>query len=226
MELFADLPRVLKPTPKDRRALAPFDHLWANHHRVIYADPALAFALWSEAGEAKSPQAKYRCETPEEVASLPVADLAYDDAVLFMWSTWPMLAAGHAHMIARRWGFEPKTGGSWAKLSSTGQRIAFGPGYIVRSADEPFLICTRGEPKLKDACRATRNLILDPDFPFKSEWAVSAAVREHSRKPDLVIGMIEAMFDGPYVELNARTRRDGWDCWGDEADKFPPAVPA
>lgn len=221
--LFAELPRTLKPTPRERRALHPFQDLWARHYRLIYADPALAFELRSEKGEAKSPQARYRCETPEEVASLPVGDLAFDDSVLFMWTTWPMLAAGHAHRIVEAWGFQAKTGGSWCKLSKTGTRLAFGPGYIVRSADEPFLIATRGEPVFKDGegTRSVRNLIVDlDDFPFRSDWAISAPVREHSRKPDQTIGLIETLFDGPYVELNARTRRAGWDSWGDQVGMF------
>ncbi|MDR7574352.1 MAG: MT-A70 family methyltransferase [Armatimonadota bacterium] len=41
-------------------------------------------------------------------------------------------------------------------------------------------------------------------------------VTEHSRKPDVVYQLIEAMYDGPYAELFARRRRPGWEVWGDE----------
>jgi N6-adenosine-specific RNA methylase IME4 len=44
--------------------------------------------------------------------------------------------------------------------------------------------------------------------------------REHSRKPDCIHERIERLVAGPYVELFARQRRPGWDCWGNEVDKF------
>ena len=44
--------------------------------------------------------------------------------------------------------------------------------------------------------------------------------REHSRKPDEAYERIEALCDGPYLELFARTRRPGWDGWGNQSDGF------
>lgn len=41
--------------------------------------------------------------------------------------------------------------------------------------------------------------------------------REHSRKPDYAYEMLEDMFkDSEKIELFARRKRDGWDCWGNE----------
>jgi N6-adenosine-specific RNA methylase IME4 len=60
--------------------------------------------------------------------------------------------------------------------------------------------------------RGVRQLIVEP-------------LREHSRKPDRVRADIEAMFDGPYVELFARSQRPGWDSWGNETQKFEEAAP-
>ena len=31
---------------------------------------------------------------------------------------------------------------------------------------------------------------------------------------------VERLYDGPYLELFARSRRDGWDGWGDQAGMF------
>ena len=42
--------------------------------------------------------------------------------------------------------------------------------------------------------------------------------REHSRKPDEIISIIEACSPGPYIELFARGDREGWDMWGNQAD--------
>ena len=41
--------------------------------------------------------------------------------------------------------------------------------------------------------------------------------REHSRKPDEFISLIESCSPGPFLELFARGDRDGWDMWGNQA---------
>ena len=38
--------------------------------------------------------------------------------------------------------------------------------------------------------------------------------REHSRKPDEAYERIEALCEGPYLEIFARARRPGWDALG------------
>jgi len=48
--------------------------------------------------------------------------------------------------------------------------------------------------------------------------------REHSRKPEGIHSRIERLVCGPYVELFARERRVGWDCWGNETEKFAEAA--
>ncbi|MGC2202390.1 MAG: MT-A70 family methyltransferase, partial [Stellaceae bacterium] len=42
--------------------------------------------------------------------------------------------------------------------------------------------------------------------------------REHSRKPDEAYERIEALCEGPYLEMFARFQRPGWDFWGVEAN--------
>ena len=44
--------------------------------------------------------------------------------------------------------------------------------------------------------------------------------REHSRKPDEAYERIEALCEGPYLELFARARRPGWDGWGNQSEGF------
>ena len=41
--------------------------------------------------------------------------------------------------------------------------------------------------------------------------------REHSRKPDEIIPIIESCSQGPRIELFARGTRSGWDMWGNQA---------
>lgn len=50
---------------------------------------------------------------------------------------------------------------------------------------------------------------------------VFAERREHSRKPDEIYDLIEKLYPTETkLELFARTRRDGWDQWGDEVGMF------
>ena len=41
--------------------------------------------------------------------------------------------------------------------------------------------------------------------------------REHSRKPDEFVSLIEACSPGPCIELFAWGTRSGWTLWGDQA---------
>ena len=49
---------------------------------------------------------------------------------------------------------------------------------------------------------------------------IVAPRREHSRKPDEIYPRIEALCEGPYLELFARQQWRGWTCVGDELGKF------
>jgi len=54
----------------------------------------------------------------------------------------------------------------------------------------------------------------------KSSSVINAPVGEHSEKPTVVYELIEEYFPTlPKIELNARTKRDGWVAWGHEAPK-------
>lgn len=184
---------------------------------LIMADPPWRFDNWSEAGEGRNPMAHYDCTPLEWIKSLPVSALAAPDCLLWLWATNPMLP--QAIDVLSAWGFTFKTAGTWVKRTSHG-KVAFGTGYILRSANEPFLIATRGAPK---PTRSTRSLILtadeagllSPDFP--QGITVEAPVRQHSQKPDEAFAAAEGLIpDARRIELFSRTNRAGWACWGNE----------
>lgn len=175
-------------------------------YRCIYGDPAWRYKMRSAKGEAKSPQSHYRTMTDAELmAAAPAIErLAARDAVFFMWAVFPKLP--FALELLKGCGFTYKTGGAWAKQSTTGRAWAFGTGYILRSAAEILLVGTRGSPTWTS--KSVRNL-----------WV--APLREHSRKPDAVIEDIERLTIGPRLELFSRTERPGWDyALSDELGKF------
>jgi N6-adenosine-specific RNA methylase IME4 len=186
---------------------------------VIYADPPWAYQMYSDKGYDKSPDAHYQCMDLEAIKRLPVMFAGAPNSVLVMWACFPMLPQALDLMAA--WGFKDKTGGPWNKLTTDG-RQAFGTGYVLRSASELFLIGTHGQPRIKN--HSTRNVLFPgdawPDNLRDLGVIVNTLRREHSRKPDEMYGLLEGLFDGPYLELFARTSRPGWTSWGNETGKF------
>ena len=190
-------------------SLWPFGQLSMFGYRVILADPAWAFENYSEAGEGRNANQHYPTMTPDQVADLPVGHLAARDCALFLWVTDPLLDRGIE--VLKHWGFRYTTVAfTWAKRTSTDASWHMGTGYYTRANPESCLLGIAGEMGLPTS-RAVRQLIVEP-------------VREHSRKPDRIRPDIEALFDGPYVELFARSQRDGWDCWGNETGRFAEAA--
>lgn len=170
---------------------------------LIMADPPWHFALRDEShGAGKSPQAQYQCMSLDQIAEMPVSVLAADNCALWLWATNPMIP--QALQVMAAWGFTFKTGGHWVKTTKHG-KLAFGTGYLLRCAGEPYLIGTRGAPK---TAKNVRSVIM-------------AQIREHSRKPDLAFSEAERWIpDARRLELFSRQSRPGWSTWGNEAGKF------
>lgn len=190
---------------------------------LIMADPAWLFALRSSKGEKKSPQAHYRCMPLDEIKRLPVSILAAPDCLLWLWATNPMLRQGLDTLDA--WGFTYVTAGTWVKRTKHA-KDAFGPGYALRSSNEPFLIGRIGSPKLTKATRSTLATYdgSDPDptlFPYPM-ITIEDERRKHSQKPDAAFTACEKLVpDVKRIELFSRTNRKGWVSWGDEAGSIP-----
>jgi len=190
----------------EMRGYWPWPQLQAGAYDFIMADPPCRFELYSEKGEEKSPQAQYATMTIADIARLPVAGLASEHCMLWLWATAPLLAEQIG--VLEAWGFAFKTSGVWVKTTRHG-KIAFGTGYVLRNAHEPFLIGTRGNPT---CTRAVRSVVM-------------GGVREHSRKPEEAYAAAEKLMpEARRVELFSRTNRKGWDVWGNEVGKFGDAT--
>lgn len=188
---------------------------------VIYADPPWSYEMYSDKGYGKSPDVHYDCMTMDDLKAMrdQIIFSTAPDAVCIMWVCFPLLREAIDLMAA--WGFQYKTGGPWVKRTAGG-KPAFGTGYILRSAAELFLIGTIGNPKIKN--HSTRNVLLTGDQPETladiDAIIVDSIRREHSRKPDELIPLIENLFNGPFLELFARTQRPGWTVYGNQTDAF------
>jgi N6-adenosine-specific RNA methylase IME4 len=174
-----------------------------GYAQFIMADPPWRFKTWSEKGGEKGAAKHYDTMSLSDIKRLPVADIAAPDCMLFLWAVWPMI--DQAHEVIKAWGFTFKTGGVWTKQTKNGLS-AFGTGYILRSANEPFLIATRGKSQVHS--KSHRNQI-------------NGLAREHSRKPEEAYPFCETYMPGVRrVELFARKKRPGWLAWGHETGKF------
>jgi N6-adenosine-specific RNA methylase IME4 len=195
----------------------------AGGFSLIMADPPWSYEMRSEKGYAKAPEAKYATMPLAEIAAMPVELLAAEDCLLWLWAVNPQLP--QALEVLAAWGFTYKTAGTWLKRSTRG-KVSFGTGYVLRSANEPFLIGTRGSPK---TTRATRSAVITHDERLRGmedNWplgtiTIEAAAREHSRKPDEAFAAAEELMpEVRRLELFSRQKRAGWSSWGHETEKF------
>jgi len=173
------------------------------NYDVIAADPAWKYQDTASAGE-RGACFKYPVLSAQDMAALPVGDIAARDSVLFMWTTGPMLVDGTAERLARAWGFTPKTMAfTWVKLTKLGKRWFWGMGRWTRSNPEFVVLYTKGKPSRVSA--AVHSII-------------EAPIGEHSVKPAEYRDRIVALCgDVSRIELFARGNvEDGWDRWGNE----------
>lgn len=176
-------------------------------YNTIYADPPWRFQnrTGKVAPEHKR-LSRYGTMSGEEIKALPVNDFAGDKAHLYLWVPNALLPLGLEVMDA--WGFEYKGNLIWEKVRKDGMPDGRGVGFYFRNVTEILLF------GIKKKSAPNRTLA-----PARSQVNIIRTMkREHSRKPDEFIPLIEACSQGARIELFARGTRPGWDVWGDQAD--------
>lgn len=168
-------------------------------YQIIVADPPWRFSSNSERKPGRNAMRHYPCMRDDEIAALPVPDWSARDAMLFMWTTAPMLA--RSMPILGAWGFKYVSQLVWVK-----DRI--GTGFWARNRHEIVLIGKRG----KFSCPRPA--------PF-ADSVIIGQQREHSRKPDALQDQIDLAWpDARRLEMFARRQRAGWDAWGNDTERF------
>ena len=181
----------------------PFGDLPLFGFDLIMCDPPWRFETWSEAGKLeKSPERHYDTMPLEAIEALPVGHLAAKDCLLWLWATHPMLPQQLG--VIPRWGFRYVTSGVWVKRTARGL-LGFGTGYRLRSASEPFLLATNGDPTTAKNVRTV----------------IEGRLRENSRKPDEAYVEAERMMpEARRLDLFSRETRPGWTAWGNQTGLF------
>jgi len=159
---------------------------------TVYADPPWPYQNQATRGATGR---HYPAMSIDEMAALPIAELAADASHLHLWTTNAFLF--ESHRLIGAWGFQYKSCFVWNKPQ-------MGIGNYWRVSHELMLLGVRG------SC------------PFRSHrqrsW-LTADRREHSRKPEEVRALIETVSPGPYLELFGRRVVAGWTVWGNEISR-------
>tara|TARA_Y100000401_G_scaffold2075_1_gene1505 strand:- start:58 stop:687 length:630 start_codon:yes stop_codon:yes gene_type:complete len=173
-------------------------------YNIIYADPAWSYEDKAKAGN-RGASCKYETLSIEDIANLPVKNIASNDCVLFLWVTMPKL--NEIWDVIDSWGFQYKTCAfTWIKKNKLQPTFFMGMGSWTRSNAELCLLATKGKPKRQNA--GINSIIYKPNA-------------EHSQKPKCVRDQIVKLCgDIPRIELFAREEIEGWDCWGNQTSKY------
>ena len=131
----------------------------------------------------------------DRIKAMPVADLADENAHLYLWVTNSNIDEGLE--VIKAWGFRYITMFHWIKPK-------MGVGNYLRGASETCLFAVRGK--------------LPPKIRTQINWLISYPT-EHSEKPREFISIVERVSPGPYLELFCRKRpasAEKWWCWGNQ----------
>ncbi len=101
-----------------------------NQYQIIYADPPSSYKCWSKRGEGRSASSHYDVMSVDQIKSIPVADIASKDAVLFLWTTWPLIF--ETTQVIKAWGFTYKTKAfTWIKTNKKSGSLFWGMGHYI-----------------------------------------------------------------------------------------------
>lgn len=184
-----------------------------ENYRTVVADPPWAYDD-TLPGDTRGAESHYETLPTGMIAGMgpQIRAATAPSAHLYLWCTNGFVA--DAHDVAEAWGFDPKTLVTWVKVLDEPSTLPherddsfevvprIGMGHYFRNTTEHMLFATKSN-------RSTnRN---DTPTHFFAERT------EHSAKPTKAYRLVEAMSDGPYLELFARNERENWDVWGKEA---------
>ena len=172
-------------------------------YQIIYADPPWRFKAYNDETSANWVGNQYPLMDLKEICALPIKNIADENCVLFLWATFPTLDT--AFDVIKAWGFTYKTVAFvWIKTNRDTTPF-LGMGYWTRSNAEIVLLATKGKPK-----RVGSNVF----------QVVMAKRKDHSEKPAEVRNrIIQLIGNLPKIELFAREKLEGWDCWGNQVPK-------
>jgi N6-adenosine-specific RNA methylase IME4 len=167
-----------------------------DEYRIIYADPPWAYNDKCNDGAIQSSGADmhYPTMSIKELCEMELPRIS-DNAVLFMWTTSPLLE--DSFKIINAWGFTYKSSFVWDKVKHN-------MGHYNSVRHEFLLLATKG------SCT--------PDNMKLFDSVQSIERTKHSEKPEKFREIIDTLYTkGKRIELFARKKlSDNWDVYGNE----------
>lgn len=163
-------------------------------YRVIVVDPP-----WPSEPNKPVPEGRayfpYPTMSIDQICAVPVASVAAEDCVLWLWVT--NFHMRYAFRVLDAWGFGEKSIVTWVKDK-------MGHGQNLRGKTEHCILATRGNPIIDLRAQTT---------------VLEGRVRHHSQKPLKFYQLVESLCPASrYAEFFARGPvRSGWDGHGDQA---------
>lgn len=186
-------------------------------------DLLLVDAPWKyDNGKSANPKyggKEYACMTNKELAEIPFADIASENALMFCWFTMPKLKEGL--QLMEHWGFVPRTCGFvWVKINQRGTVQQSGRDTILHDGIYSGLgSYTCGNVELCYIGKRGKGV---PRQDKAVKQVVFAPVGRHSAKPVEVHKRIDRLYASQYqrVEFFARDQpyASHWTATGREYD--------
>lgn len=179
----------------------------ASLFRTIVVDPPWRINRpngWGKGTSASTTYMPYPLLTIDEIASLPIGELADASAHLYLWTVNRYVP--DAYSLVKEWGFAPSTLLTWVKPPR-----GMGPGGHYASTVEFILFARRGVGERNPSVRSDRSHF---------EWERGV----HSQKPDAFYQLAERISPEPRLDVFARKARPGWTIWGDEVQSEVPLL--
>ncbi|MHB8365560.1 MAG: MT-A70 family methyltransferase [Acidithiobacillus sp.] len=170
---------------------------------VIYADPPWRYGNQATRGATDN---HYVTMSLEDIAAMPIKQIAADDAWLFLWTTHNFLF--DSQKVLDGWGFTYKSQIIWNKRDPNGFKPSrMGMGNYARMCHEILIIASRGKPQ-----GFTRRNVRS---------VIDALPSKHSAKPEIFRQIVESVTEGlsPRLELFGRRTAPGWTVFGNEVER-------
>ena len=155
----------------------------------------------------------YETMSDGDVLSIPVRQLASKDSLLLLWTTNSKLPVALGALQA--WSFRYVGMLTWDKVSEPG------PGVWLKGITEHILIGVRGRvsPPMITKKGTHWTTLVRSERGHASKNGVGKGLSQHSKKPGFAYLLGQDLGPEPRIELFARTRRAGWDAWGNEVQE-------
>lgn len=167
-----------------------------NTYQTIVIDPPWPIKKILRDDRPKQNIFSYPVMSIEEIKDIDISSIAAPACHIYLWVTQKYLPIGFE--LLEHWGFKYQCLLTWVK------NVGFTPFSWMYST-EHVLFGHRGGLELLQ-----KGLRLD----FR------AKVREHSRKPEEFYELVKKASPGPRIDFFSREKREGFDQYGNEGDKY------